>query len=175
MSTAGKVLVVLVMLSAILCLMLAGGIAQLNYNGTKKLDDLSKELVKTQENLEKTRHEISNLSDHTIVVQEKIDRDVMALRVQQNDLERSHSQISYTLDRVKHELETVNTTIQGAQTSIENRKNEFDAEEKAMDDLRRQVLSLKSTNTQLMDRLKTLRDQFQHSYHENVGMLSKRQ
>ncbi len=72
-------------------------------------------------------------------MQEKIDRDVTALRVQQNDLERSHSQINYTLDRVKHELETVNTTIQGARTSIENRKNEFDAEEKAMDDLRRQV------------------------------------
>jgi chromosome segregation ATPase len=175
MSTAGKVLVVLVMLAAIICLILAGGVAQLNYNGTKKLDDLGKELVKTQENLAKTRHEISDLRDQTTLVQEKIDRDVTALRVQQNDLERSHSQISYTLDRVKHELETVNSTIEGAKTSIENRKNEFDAEEKAMDELRRQVLSLKSNNTQLMDRLKTLRDQFQNSYHENVGMLSKRQ
>jgi chromosome segregation ATPase len=175
MSTAGKVLVVLIMLSAILCLIMAGGIAQLNYNGNQKLDALAKDLVKTQENLEKTRHEISDLRDQTTLVQEKIDRDVTALRVQQNDLERTHSQVSYSLDRVKHELETVNSTIDGAKTSIENRKNEFDAEEKAMDELRRQVLSLKSNNTQLMDRLKTLRDQFQHSYHENVGMLSKRQ
>ncbi len=38
-----------------------------------------------------------------------------------------------------------------------------------MDDLRRQVQSLKSNNTQLMDRLQSLRDQFQHSYHKNVG------
>jgi chromosome segregation ATPase len=175
MSTAGKVLVVIIMLSAILCLIMAGGVAQLTYNGTKKLDDLGKELVKTQENVQKTRHEISDLRDQTSLVQGKIDRDITALRVQQNDLERTHSQVSYTLDRVRHELETVNSTIDGAKTSIENRKNEFDAEEKAMDELRRQVQSLKSTNTQLMDRLKTLRDQFQHSYHDNVGLLSKRQ
>jgi chromosome segregation ATPase len=175
MSTAGKVLVVLVMLSAILCLILAGGIAQLNYNGNKKLDDLAKELVKTQENLGKTRHEISDLRDQTSIVQQKIDRDVTSLRSQLIDLDRTHSQVYYTLDRVKHELDTVNSTIEGAKTSIENRKNEFESEEKAMDDLRRQVQSLKSNNTQLMDRLKTLRDQFQHSYHENVGMLSKRQ
>ena len=36
MSTAGKVLVVLVMLTAIVCLILAGGVAQLNRNGNQR-------------------------------------------------------------------------------------------------------------------------------------------
>ena len=43
-----------------------------------------------------------------------------------------------------------------------------------MADLRRDVQSLRSNNTQLMDRLQSLRDQFQDTYHKNVGMLGKR-
>ncbi len=175
MSTAGKVLVVLIMLSAILCLIMAGGIAQLNYNGNQKLDALAKDLVKTQESLEQARRDISSFRDQTTLAQEKIDRDVTTLRAKQTDLERTRSQEIGLLDRVKHELDTVNASIEGSRTSLRHHTEEFEAEEKAMDELRRQVLSLKSNNTQLMDRLKTLRDQFQHSYHENVGMLSKRQ
>jgi len=74
---------------------------------------------------------------------------------------------------VQFDLGTVNATIEGAKTSLRNRNAEFDAEEKAMADLRREVQSLKSNNTQLMTRLQSLRDQFQGSYHQNVEMLGK--
>ena len=173
MSTAGKVLVVLVMLSAIICLILAGGITQLNANGNKRLDQLAADLAKTEEGLEAAQREIVSLRDQTTLVQEKIDGDIAVLRARQTDLERTRSQVADTLAHVQFDLGTVNATIEGAKTSLRNRNAEFDAEEKAMADLRREVQSLKSNNTQLMTRLQSLRDQFQGSYHQNVEMLGK--
>jgi chromosome segregation ATPase len=173
MSTAGKVLVVLIMLSSVVCLILAGGIAQLNYNANQRLQRLADELAKTQEGIETTRREIAETRDQTTEAQEKIDRDLTTLRSQQTDLERTRTQIVDTLERLKYDLGTVNATIEGSRTSLQNRNAEFDAEQKAMEDRRRDVQSLKENNTQLMARLGSLREQFQKTYHSNVEMLGK--
>jgi chromosome segregation ATPase len=173
MSTAGKVLVILVTLAAIACLFMAGGIAQLNQNGNKRLESLAAELTKAQEGIESAKREIVSLRDQTALIQEKIDGDLTVLRARQTDLERTRSQVADTLAHVQYDLSTVNATIEGAKTSLRNRNAEFDAEEKAMADLRREVQSLKSNNTQLMTRLQSLRDQFMGSYHQNIEMLGK--
>jgi chromosome segregation ATPase len=173
MSTAGKVLAVLVMLASIVCLILAGGIAQLNYNANQRLQKLSDDLAKAQADIETTRHEMAETRDRTTETQENIDRDLAALGSQQADLDRTRSQIVDTLERLKYDLGTVNATIAGARTSLENRNAEFDAEQKATDELRRGVQSLKTNNAQLMARLGSLRDQFQKNYHANVEMLGK--
>jgi chromosome segregation ATPase len=173
MSTAGKVLVVLVMLASIVCLILAGGIAQLNYNANQRLQRLADELAKTQEGIETTRREIAETRDKTTEAQEKIDREITTLRSQQADLERTRTQVVDTLERLKYDLGTVNATIEGAKTSFQNRNAEFDAEQKAMEDRRRDVQSLKENNAQLMARLGSLREQFQKTYRSNVEMLGK--
>jgi chromosome segregation ATPase len=174
MSTAGKVLVVLVMLASIVCLILAGGIAQLNYNANQRLQRLADELAKTQEGIESTRREIAETRDTTTEAQEKIDRDITTLRSQQTDLERTRTQVVDTLERLKYDLGTVNATIEGARTSLQNRNVEFDAEQKAMEESRREVQSLKENNAQLMARLDSLRKRFQDTYHDNLERLGKR-
>ncbi len=173
MSTAGKVLAVFVMLASIVCLILAGGIAQLNYNANQRLQKLSDDLAKAKGDIETTRREIAETRDRTTDAQEKIDRDIATLRAQQTDLERTRSQIVDTLERLKFDLGTVNATIAGARTSLEHRNAEFDAEQKATDDLRRHVQSLRTNNTEHMARLDSLRNQFQKTYHANVEMLGK--
>jgi peptidoglycan hydrolase CwlO-like protein len=173
MSTAGKVLVVLVMLASIVCLILAGGVAQVNYNANQRLQKLSEELAKAQGDIEATRREIAETRDQTTEAQEKIDRDIATLRSQQADIERTRTQIVDTLARLQYDLSTVNATIEGARTSLTNRNAEFEAEQKATDDLRRDVQSLKATNAQLMARLGSLRDQFQKTYRSNVEMLGR--
>lgn len=174
MSTAGKVLVVLIMLSAIACLILAGGVAQVNYNANQKLDQLAKELEKTRESIEATKLDIMNTRDQTTVVQEQVDRDFSRLESQQTDLERTRTQILDTLTRLQYDLGTVNSTIAQAKDSLQHRVNEFDAETKAMADLRRDVQSRRSDNTQLMSRLQSLKDQFGKTQRENAEMLGKR-
>jgi chromosome segregation ATPase len=174
MSTAGKVLVVLIMLTAIGCLVLAGGVAQLNYNANQKLEQLTAELEKTQTAIEATKLDIASYRDQTTVAQETIDRDIAALRSQQTDLERTRSQISDTLSRLQYDLSTVNGTIAAGKDSLQNRITEFDADQKALADLRRDVQSLRSNNTQLMGRLQSLRDQFQKTQRDNLDMIGKR-
>ncbi len=174
MSTAGKILVILVMLASIVCLMLAGGVAQLNANANKRLQELSTQLAKAQEDIEAAKREAMAQRDQATVTQEKIDRDVTTLRARQTDLERSRTQIVDTLARLQYDLSTVNATIEGAKNSFQNRNAEFEADEKELADLRGRVQSLKANNAQLMARLQTLRDQFQDTYHKNLDMMGKR-
>lgn len=173
MSTAGKVLVVSIMLASILCLVLAAGVVQINYAGNRLLDQIAKDLAKTQEDLEATRLETIQVRDKTILVQEKIDRDLTTLRAQQADLVRSRSQIVDMLERLKYDLDAENRKIELARAALQTRNNEFDADEKALDDLRKQVQGLKASTGQQTERLQSLRTEFQKNYRGSREMLGK--
>jgi chromosome segregation ATPase len=174
MSTAGKVLVVLVMLAAMAWLVLIGGVARLNRNGNEALQKLADELEKIQTGLQESQQEIRALHDQTTVAQEQLDRDLHALAARQADLEAARSQIVETLTRVQYQLAIVEDTIKGARTSLEHRIAEHQAEEKAVADLRSEVRDHKTETGQLMARLQTLRDQFQTTYHTNLELLKNK-
>ncbi len=91
------------------------------------------------------------------------------------DLEDAHSQISESLSRLRYQLATVDETIKTAQTALQNQNKDYQDEEKAIDNLRTEVQGLKTDNTQLMARLQSLRENFQDTYHLNLGMVNKRQ
>src|SRR5262245_50589990 len=97
MSTAGKVLVVLITLAVLVWLVLAGRVAQVNRNGNEALQKLADEMQKIENDLQDTRALIAKTRDETIATQETIDRDVTVLRSRQTDLEESRSQIVETL------------------------------------------------------------------------------
>jgi chromosome segregation ATPase len=175
MSTAGKALVICVALATLVWLILAGGVAQLNRNGNELLQKLTDELASTQTKIEETVVEIASVRDQTTATQEKIDRDVTALRANQHELEEAHSEIVEVLTRLQNQLATVEDTIKGARADTEQRNVEHKSEEKAMADLRSGVQNLKNENGQLMARLDSLRNQFQTAYHGNLEMLGKKQ
>ncbi len=174
MSTAGKVLVVLVMLVSIGCLILAGGVAQLHYNANQRLQKLDSDLEKAQAGIDTTRLEIAQTRDLTNIMQENLDREIAALRSQQTDLERTRSQVTDMLARLQADLKTVNDTIASARESHQVRIAEFNADTGAMDDLRRRVNELKATNSEMTGRLQSLRDQFQKSYHDSLQRIGSR-
>jgi chromosome segregation ATPase len=175
MSTAGKVLVVLVMLVSVVWMILAGGVAQLNRNGNEALQKLTADLQKVEEDLADAKREIVGLRDQTNSTLETIDREVFFLRARQSNLEAARSQISESLSRLRYQLATVEETIKTAQTSLENRNKEYQDEEKAIDELRTEVKSIKTANSQLMDRLQSLRQNFQKTHRANLETISKRQ
>lgn len=174
MSTAGKVLVVLVMLVSIACLILAGGVAQLHYNANQRLQKLDSDLEKAQAAIATTRDEIAQTRDQTNIMQENLDREIATLRAKQTDLERTRSQVTDMLARLQSDLKTVNDTIASARESIQVRVAEFNADTTAMDDLRRRVNELKATNSEMVGRLQSLRDQFQKSYHDSLQRIGSR-
>ena len=173
MSTAGKVLVVFVMIGAIVWLILASGVAQFHYNANEQLDKLSKQLEEVRTNLQDTRSEIASLHDQTASAQEELDRQITTFRAQIADLEKGRSQVLESLTRVKYQKEIVDGTVNAAKSQFEHRTAEHQAEEKAMADLRDEVQNLKSQNGQLMARLQTLRQQYQDTYHKNLDLIHK--
>ncbi len=173
MSTAGKVLIVLVLLTSLIWMVLASGIAQLNANGNRRLNQLTMEIEKLQEQVEKAQTDLVSLRDETALVQEKADRDLVVLRSRQSDLEKARSQIRDALERVQFQLATVQDTIKGAQDALVHRNEEYQAEEKALADLKTDVQTLMADTSQLLDRLTALRKQFQNTYHASVETQGK--
>jgi len=174
MSTAGKVLVVFVMLTALVWMLLAGGVAQLNRNGNQALQKLSDDLEKVQDGLEKAKVEIGDVLTQTTQTQENIDREITVLRSRQSDLENKRSQILENLSRLQYQLTTVEDNIKYGQATLASRVAEHQEEEKAMANLRTEVQELIADNSQLMDRLKSLREHFRSTHNANIEMLNKR-
>ncbi len=173
MSTAGKVLVALVMLTTLVWLILAAGVAQLNYNGNKAIHDLNEQLAKTQADLDQTRRDIVHFRDETSSIQEKVDRDVAALEARLAGVQMARSQVKENLDSAQYELATVQDTIKASQTALEHRTAEREAEVKALADTKAEVQALMADTTQLASQLKGLREKFQATYRSDVELLGK--
>jgi chromosome segregation ATPase len=175
MSTAGKVLTVLIILAAMGWLILAGGVAQLDRNGNEALEKLEAALKQARADLAETQREIAQVHDQTSSDQEALDHQITTFRAQIADLEKGRSEILETLARLKYQKEIVDNTINAAKTQLQHRNDEHQAEEKAMSELRNEVQGLKAQNGQLMAQLHTLRGQFQKTHHANLELLQKKQ
>ncbi len=173
MSTAGKVLSVLVMLVLVVWIILAAGVARLNTNGNKALHDLIEEVDKLRVQVDQTQVEVAGLRDQTSIIQEKVDHDLTVLRDRQIELEKSRSQIVESLERNKYQLSTVEETVKNAQALLQHRIAERDADQKAVADTRTELRTLVADTSELMNRLDTLRKTFQKSYNANVENLGK--
>jgi chromosome segregation ATPase len=173
MSTAGKVLVVLVLLTSLVWIVLASGVAQLNTNGNTRLHDLAVQIEKLQTDLKQTQDEIVSVRDQTSSIQENVDREVTVLRAHQSNLQKASSQIQESLSRVQYQLATVKETIEKAKTTLQHRIEEQASEQQALVQTKSEVEDLKTKNAELLSQLSTLRKNFESVYHSNVESLGK--
>ena len=173
MSTAGKVLVILVLLTSVAWIVLASGVAQLNTNGNTRLHDLTVQIDKLQTGFKQTHDEIVSLRDQTSSIQEDVDRQIAVLRARQSDVERARSQIQESLSRVQYQLATVKETIEKAKTALQHRIEEQASEQQALAQAKSEVEDLKAKNGELLSQLSTLRKNFETVYHSNVESLGK--
>jgi chromosome segregation ATPase len=173
MSTAGKVLVVLVLLTSLVWMILSAGVAQLNTNGNKRLHDLTEEVEKLQDELKQSQDEIAALKNEASFVQENIDREVALDRSHQSDVEKARSQIVESLERVRYQLAIVQDTIDRAKTALEHRNLEQQAEEQALAQAKSEVKELMDRSTELTNQLGSLRTEFQTTYRANIESLGK--
>src|SRR5208337_276761 len=171
MSTAGKVLVVLILLTSLVWMLLTAGVAQLNRNGNQALIVLTEKVSKLQDDVKKTQDEIVRVMDQTHVLQEKMDRELAVINARQNDVQRLASNVSENLSRVRYELATVQQTVQNAEQDRTERAAEVVADQKALDAARNEVKSLKATDEQLRERLTSLRNEFKKTLNRNVDIL----
>jgi chromosome segregation ATPase len=173
MSTAGKILTVLVMLTLLGWIILAAGVGQYNTNGNTKLHELSQQVGKLEVDLQQTQDEILSQRLLTDTIQEDMDRNATLLRARQVELENASSQISDTLSSVRYQVATLQETIKGAETALQHRNTEHKALTGELTKMRTDVKDLIAECTRLRDRLASLRKDFQNTYHSNIEMVSK--
>jgi hypothetical protein len=172
MSTAGKVLVCLVMLASFAWIALTAGVTQLNRNGNAALKKLVDDLKSAKENLASTKQEIFRIKDAITVQQEKTDREIARLRASQADIEKARSQTQEVVAEVQVGLATIQNTLKNAEISRQQRTTENKAEEQALEEAHTELAALKANNTELMDLLADLRQQFEAKYQDNLELIS---
>ena len=173
MSTAGKVLIVLVMLMTFVWIVLSAGVSRLNTNANTRLHELTEKVEKLQGDLKQTQDDVASLLSQTQQVQEKIDREFEVLSAEQSDLQRARSQISDSLAGMKYQLEIVQDTVKSAQMALDHRNTEQQEETKELAHDRALVQELMAESSKMRDRLASLRKDFQTQYHANIEMLGK--
>lgn len=173
MSTAGKVLVVLILLASVVWMMLTAGVDQLNRNGNQALIALTEKVAKLQDDLKTTRDEIVQVKDQTTVLQEQMDRELAVINARQNDVQRLASDVTENLSRVQYELATVQQTLQNAEQDRTERAAEAVADQKALDAAKAEYQSLTATDGQLRERLASLRAEFKKTFSSSAEMLHR--
>lgn len=172
MSTAGKVLSVLVLLATIGWIVLGAGVAQLNRNGNAALAKLQADLEKAEQGLHDAEVALAKLKADTTQFQENMDTQLAVLRVKTTSVEAAGSRLKGILADMQGQLATVEATVANAQHDLEIRKQEKDVETQQLAEARAEVLRLRGVDDEMAARLASLRDEFKKTYEENLGKVS---
>ena len=172
MSTAGKVLLGLILLASLAWTALAAGVAQLNRNGNAALAQLANEYNAAQENLAKARVDIVKIKDATTVFQESVDAQLTTIRARLYDVEGNNSRLTELANRVQYQLDTMQNTVKDGERLRDQRIAEKQDEEKALADARAEVQELMAESDQLTNRLDSLRQEFKKTFESNVDMVA---
>jgi chromosome segregation ATPase len=172
MSTAGKVLSVLVLLATLGWIVLGAGVAQLNRNGNAALAKLQADLKNAEDGLHQAQVDLVKLKDDTSRFQENMDTQLAVLRAKTTGVEAAGSRLKGILADMQGQLSTVEATVAAAQHDLEMRKQEKQSETQQLADARAEVLRLRGVDAEMTDRLASLRQEFKKTYEENASKVS---
>lgn len=173
MSTAGKVLSVLVMLMSLVWMILSAGVDQLNTNFNKKLHDLGVQIEKLEGDVDQARDDLAHLKSSAASIQENLDHELAVLEARESDLEKDRSQIKESLSHWQLQLETANGTIERAKAALQHRSEEQTSSQELLAKTKSDVKELMSRCNELMSELAGLRKEFNSTYQANVESLGK--
>lgn len=173
MSTAGKVLSILVTLVAFLWILLASSVTQLNRNGTQALEALKKQVAKLETDVVATNRAFVELTDQTQLQQRNTQTALTVLQAKQAGVEAKRAEHLEIASRVRLQVADVDSMLKSATTHSEQRLAEKDAETKALADTQAAVETLKGQNTELLTRLTSLREKFVSTLKENKSLIER--
>jgi chromosome segregation ATPase len=173
MSTAGKVLVVLVMVLTLVWLLLVSAVAQLNRNYGAELARLQAQIPDLEKNLDEARAELMHLKNEIAHEQVLTDQAFTELRARLSLAERALALTVEEQESLKYQLQTYNANKQAAEEAKELRNVEKADTEKQLADARAQVETTKAENAKLLDQLQKLRGEFTTLLAENRQLLRK--
>jgi len=154
-------------------MILMAGVTQLNRNGNQALIELNNKVEKLTDDVQTARADIVKTKDQTSVLQEQMDKELTVIRSRQLEVERVNSNIKEILSRVQYQLATVGETVKNAEATAKQRADEKVAEQKALDDAKADVQTLKGQNQELTNRLTGLRNEFKATLKTNTSLVGQ--
>jgi len=173
MSTAGKVLIVLIVLMLLGWIVSFSMVAQLNRSWGELVQQLTDQADKLEQQKQATLAEVEKLKTSIGSEQVALRQDVALLRTQISNAERALSDAKETQQRVTNQLAETNTALADAQSAVERRTKEVAELTTRKDQAMAEVNQLKSDVGGLMDQLQQLRSEFQATLEENRSLLQR--
>jgi chromosome segregation ATPase len=173
MSTAGKVLTVLILLVMVVWIVMLSGVAQLNFNHAQKIAKQQVELEKLIEDAEKTNLEFLSLTERARREQDLADRDLRIKLGRIAASERRQSSTSEDLTRLKFQLADYLAGVEKAKTNLATREAE---KAKGEDDIAKkkdEIAKAQAVNAERRAELAQLQDEFKKLLAENTAEVSK--
>ena len=173
MSTAGKVLVVLVLLVAPVWIVMVSAVAELNKNAGKQLEDLKKQVATLENDLSTMKRDIVKLKDGIALEQEAMNLKLAATRARQADLQKARSDGREMASREKNQVADMQHAAKRAEATRELRAAEKKQETAAKGVVEAEVEKLKQEHAQLTEQLDKLRDEFKTTVDENRKLMAR--
>jgi chromosome segregation ATPase len=173
MSTAGKVLTVLITLVAAAWVVLAAAVTQLNRNGAKAVEDRQKQYVAVEKENAETRVAIRKTLRDAFDQRTRTQTEVTVLQANRAGVEKALSEMRESLSRVTLQADGETTTLERARSDSAQRLAEKEAETKARADSLALVDKLKGENDQLKAQLDGLRTKFTTTLRSNKEMTDR--
>ncbi|HEU5117537.1 MAG TPA: hypothetical protein VFT74_12910 [Isosphaeraceae bacterium] len=173
MSTAGKVLSVLVALSILGAIFLSAQVAQLNRNWGQKLDQVKADLVKAQDAIPPVIVEIRQLKDQIVLIQLEKDDQLTRLRSTLSRLQKADSDTKETLDRYNIQLATADQQMQQAKLFLETAKRERAETQQEYARTLAELNQLADQNAQMLAELERLRSSLVATLQESQSDVRK--
>jgi chromosome segregation ATPase len=175
MSTAGKVLVVLILLLVPVWIILVSGVASVNTEATKQISELKQQVAKLEEDLAKTERDIQGLKDQISLEQRATSENLAVIRSRLAEYDRARTDVFEIQDRAELDLELIKNSLKGAQEARDQRVTELKNETQAKADAEAEVAKLKTETADLMDQLEKLRDDFKSTLESNRQLVERLQ
>jgi chromosome segregation ATPase len=173
MSTAGKVLIVLILLVLPIWIVMFSAVAELNKNGTQAVQDLKEKVVKLEEDVARNEHEIFTLKDQISLEQRAMGEQITVLRSRQSDAEKARAELTEIQKRVKYQLAGIETALKNAQTTRDVRDAEKKTVTKEIADTEDEVKKLQEEHAELTAQLERLRSEFKETLESNRAMADR--
>ncbi len=173
MSTAGKVLTVLILLVMITWIVMLSAVTQLNVNWQQKIAAQDNQLDQATKDLKTASDGYINLTEKTRVEQDNKARDLREIATRIAAAEARQSASSESLSRIKFQVAGYQAAVKRAETNNATRKAEKD---KATEDLaqKREVIAkAQALNAELRDQLAKLQGEFKQLLADNKTLADK--
>jgi cell division protein FtsB len=173
MSTPGKVLVVLVLLITPVWVMMVSGVAQLNKNWGKQVDDLKKQVKTLEDDVVAMRKSVVDLKDTISLEQVTMADEIAALRSHAADLQKTRTDALEYASRAQLQRAATEEQAKAAESTRDLRVTEHKEEIAAKAAAEAEVENLKQEHATLTEQLDKLRDDFKKTVESNRRLVAR--